>query len=358
MSGNTIGNIFRLTTFGESHGIAIGGVIDGCPSGLRLDAKYIIREMQRRRTGYSDTGSSRKEGDKIEFLSGMIEGVTTGTPLAFIILNKDSRSIDYKNLKKVFRPSHADYSYFMKYGVWDYRGGGRSSARETAVRVAAGAIAKLYLQEKGISIHACTCQIGNVTIEKELCHINFRKAENDILQCPDPKASKKMLALLEALKKRGDTTGGVIGCVVKGCPPGLGEPVFDKLQADLAKAMLSIPAAKGFEYGEGFAAAAMTGSAHNDSYALKNRKIIIESNHSGGILGGISSGENIYFDVAFKPVSSIGIKQKTVDAKGNRAEIKITGRHDVCVVPRAVPVVEAMAAITIADHYLRYCSYK
>ncbi|MFH0865552.1 MAG: chorismate synthase [Bacteroidota bacterium] len=357
MSGNTFGNIFRLTTFGESHGLAVGGVIDGCPAGLRLDMKYIIKEMQRRRSGFVNAASSRKEEDKVEFLSGLMDGVTTGTPLAFIITNNDFHSSDYNGLKNIFRPSHADYTYFMKYRTWDHRGGGRASARETVVRVAAGTIAKIFLRKKNISVQAFTSQIGNIAVEKDFHRINFQKAENDILFCPDPKASKKMLALLEALKRKGDTTGGIVSCIVEGCPAGLGEPVFDKLQADLSKAMMSIPAAKGFEYGEGFAAAAMTGAIHNDSFALKNKKITIESNHAGGILGGISSGENIFFRVAFKPISSVRIKQTTVDAEGNMKEIKIKGRHDVCVIPRAVPVVEAMAAITIADHLLRYYAY-
>lgn len=357
MSGNTFGNIFRLTTFGESHGAALGGVIDGCPAGLRIDMNFIKKEMLRRSTGTMNSVSSRKENDKVEFLSGLVDGVTTGTPLAFIIINNDIRSSDYSELKNIFRPSHADYTYFMKYGIRDHRGGGRASARETAVRVAAGAIAKIFLNEKKISIHACTAQIGNVSVEKELADIDYIKAEKNILYCPDPRISDKMLSYLGTLKEKGDTAGGVASCIIKGCPAGLGEPVFDKLQSDLAKAMMSIPAAKGFEYGKGFAAAGMTGSQHNDAYAVKNKKIIIQSNNAGGILGGISSGENIYFRVAFKPVSSIGMKQKTVDMKGNVKEIKIKGRHDVCVLPRVIPVVEAMAAMTIADHYLRYKAY-
>jgi chorismate synthase len=356
MSGNTFGNIFRLTSFGESHGIALGGIIDGCPSGLAVDHKFIKTEMKRRKPGEINSASARSEEDTVEFLSGIMEGVTTGTPLAFIIRNKDHRSEDYQELKNIFRPSHADYTYFMKYGIRDHRGGGRASARETVVRVAAGAIAKMFLKQIGVSVNACTIQIGNILLDRN--KINFSKAEKDVLFCPDAIASKKMQALLAGLKKKGDSTGGVVSCMIKACPAGLGEPVFDKLQADLAKAMMSIPAAKGFEYGEGFAAAAMTGSQHNDSFTGKGTKTLMLTNHAGGILGGISSGEDIVFNVAFKPVSSIEMNQKTVDAEGIKKEIKIKGRHDVCVVPRAVPVVEAMAAITIMDHYLRYKAYK
>lgn len=356
MSGNTFGNIFRLTTFGESHGPALGGVIDGCPPELRLDHAFIQKEMNRRRTGIIPTASSRTEEDKIEFLSGIMDGITTGTSLAFIIRNKDCRSEDYKELKNIFRPSHADYTYFMKYGIRDYRGGGRASARETVVRVAAGAIAKLFLKQAGISVHACTTQIGKISLDKQ--KINFEKADKDLLFCPDSNASRKMQALLEELKKKGDSTGGIVTGIIKACPAGLGEPVFDKLQADLAKAMMSIPAAKGFEYGEGFAAAAMTGSQHNDPFSKKGNKTEMLTNHAGGIMGGISNGNDIIFSVAFKPVSSIAMNQKTLDTDGDNCEIKIKGRHDVCVVPRAVPVVEAMAAITISDHYLRFKAYK
>lgn len=358
MSGNTFGTFFRLTTFGESHGVALGGVIDGCPAGLPVDMRFINREMQRRKPGSSKISSSRNENDNVKFLSGILDGVTTGAPLAFLIPNNDARGSDYDELKNIFRPSHADYTYFMKYGIKDYQGGGRASARETAVRVAAGAIAKIVLNEKKISVHACTTQIGSIPVNKELKHADFIKAGKNVLFCPDKDVSDKMISCLENLKKDGDTTGGIVSCLIGGCPAGLGEPVFDKLQSDLAKAMMSIPAAKGFEYGEGFGSAAMKGSQHNDTFAATNKKITLQSNHAGGMLGGISSGAEIRFRVAFKPISSISAKQSTVDINGNSKVIKIKGRHDVCALPRAVPVVEAMAALTIADHYLRYKSYK
>ncbi len=358
MSGNTIGKIFSLTTFGESHGIALGGVIDGCPANLKMDMNFISDELQRRRTGMNKLMSSRSEDDKVEFLSGLMNGVTTGTPLAFIILNKDHRSSDYSGLKDIFRPSHADYTYLMKYGIRDYQGGGRASARETVARVVAGAIAKMILKKKNISIHAFTSQVGNICIDKKgMKNINYKKTENDILFCPDAKASDKMQTYLENIKKQGDTIGGVVSCIITGCPVGLGEPVFDKLHAELAKAMMTIPAAKGFEYGEGFAVAAMNGSEHNDAFIFEKKKVKLATNHAGGILGGISNGENIFFNVAFKPIPSIGKAQKTINEKGVPKEIKIKGRHDVCVIPRVVPVVEAMAALTIVDHLFRNNSY-
>lgn len=358
MSGNTIGHTFRVTTFGESHGAAIGGVIDGCPPGIHIDYDFLNKEMKRRRPGLIKSASARSEEDKVEFLSGILNDVTTGTPLAFIIHNKDQQGSDYNELKEVFRPSHADYTYFKKYGIRDHRGGGRASARETAARVAAGAIAKMMLKPKGIFVKACTTRIGNIVVDKPVDQINFAKSDSNTLFCPDSVISLKMMSLLDSLKRKGDSIGGIVSCLVTGCPPGLGEPVFDKLQADLAKAVMSIPAAKGFEYGEGFAAAEMTGSKHNDEFKVKNKKVIAGENHAGGILGGISSGESIFFRVAFKPVPSISVSQRTVNMKGIEKEIKIKGRHDICVVPRAVAVVEAMAAITIADHLLRYNSYR
>jgi len=353
MAGNTFGRVFRLTTFGESHGVAVGGVIDGCPSGLKIDNMFVAKEMVRRKPGISELVSNRKEDDKVEFLSGIYNNITTGAPIAFIIRNKGQRTSDYDALKNILRPSHADFSYLQKYGIRDHEGGGRSSARETAARVVAGAIAKLYLTKNKISVHAFTSQIGNIILKKDYKDVVITQAENDILNCPDKKTSVEMQKLLKLLKTEGDSTGGVVTCFIQSLPAGLGEPVFDKLQADLAKAMLSIPAAKGFEYGEGFTSASMKGSEHNDTFVSKKGMITLASNHSGGIQGGISNGEDVYFKVAFKPVSSISKIQSTTDLDGNEAKIQISGRHDICVVPRAVPVVEAMAAIVIMDHSLR-----
>jgi chorismate synthase len=353
MAGNTFGQVFRLTTFGESHGIAVGGVIDGCPPGLKINNKFIANEMKRRRPGLSEFASQRKEDDKVEFLSGIYKGVTTGTPIAFIIKNKDQHSAEYANLKNVLRPSHADYTYLQKYGIRDVEGGGRASARETAARVVAGAIAKLYLLKNKIQIHAFTSQIGNIVLKKNYDEVDFALVGNDILRCPDNKTSEQMQKLLNKLKSEGDSTGGVVSCFIQSLPAGIGEPVFDKLQADFAKAMMSIPAAKGFEYGEGFAAAAMKGSEHNDTFISVKGTIALKTNHSGGIHGGISNGEDVYFKVAFKPVSSISKIQSSVDLDGKEIKFQIKGRHDVCLVPRAVPVVEAMAAIVIMDHVLR-----
>jgi len=353
MAGNSIGQLFKLTSFGESHGEAIGGVVDGCPSGVSIDIAFVQNELNLRKPDQLKAGSSRSEKDQIKFLSGIFENKTTGAPIAFIIQNTDRKSEDYDHLKNVFRPSHADYTYFKKYIHNDYRGGGRSSARETAVRVAAGAIAKLFLKKFKVTIQAFTSQIGEINLNK-----TYKKIDTDIIfssavRCPDKIISSEMLQLLETLKKNGDTTGGVVSCLIKNCAIGLGEPVFDKLQADFAKAMMSISGAKGFEYGEGFASATMRGSEHNDSFILKNNKIHTLTNHSGGIQGGISNGEDIYFNVAFKPVSSIMQTQKTVNKSNNEVNIEIKGRHDVCIVPKAVSVVEAMASLVLADHYLR-----
>lgn len=357
MAGNSFGQIFRLTTFGESHGYAVGGVIDGCPPGIKLDITFIAAEMKRRSPGQSNYTSYRKEEDKVEFISGIMNFITTGAPLAFIVKNTDQRPSDYKHFKDLFRPSHADYTTILKYGINDQRGGGRASARETVARVVAGAIAKLILAKSKISIHAFTSCIGGISIEPK-SKVDIAAIKHDPLFCPDKAISLKMQKLLTQLRKEGDSTGGIVTCFVRNCPAGIGEPVFDKLSADLAKAMLSIPASKGFEYGEGFASVDMKGSEHNDTFENKKGKIVFSSNHSGGIQGGISNGEDIYFNVAFKPVSSISKKQKTVDRKGDEAEISVKGRHDICVVPRAVAVVEAMAAIVIVDHILRFKSLK
>ena len=357
MAGNSFGQVFRLTTFGESHGSAIGGIIDGCPPDIIIDEKFVENEMNRRRCGSSPFSTSRKEEDKVKFISGIYERKTTGAPLAFIIHNNDQRSSDYDELKDLYRPSHADITYFLKYGIRDHRGGGRSSARETAVRVAAGAVAKLFLAKYKIGIHAFTSQIADISLESNF-KININAIDKDSLRCPDKEVSIKMQERLTQLQKEGDSAGGIVTCFAQNCPAGLGEPVFDKLQADLAKAMLSIPAAKGFEYGEGFAAAEMKGSEHNDAIKLKNKEITFSTNHAGGILGGISNGEDIYFNVAFKPVSSISKKQKTINSKGIEKSIAINGRHDVCVVPRAVSVVEAMTALVITDHLLRVKTLK
>lgn len=338
MSGNSFGKALVLTTFGESHGKAVGGVLDGFPSNIPVDENFIQSELNRRRPGNFEFGSSRQEDDQIEILSGIFEGKSSGAPIAFLVYNKDQCPEDYHHLKDVFRPSHADYTYYHKYGIRDHRGGGRSSARETLARVAGGAFAKLFLQTKNISITAQVSQIGP-------------------FQIPDPASRiphQTIHDFLDQLKKEGDTCGGIISCSVSGVPVGLGEPVFDKLQADLAKAMLSINAVKGFEYGSGFQAAAMKGSEHNDLFVAGKQPVSTLTNHSGGILGGISNGQEIYFRLAFKPVPSLMMNQDTVDISGNAVTLEGKGRHDVCVVPRAVPIVEAMAALVIADHMLRY----
>ncbi|MBA3898651.1 MAG: chorismate synthase, partial [Bacteroidetes bacterium] len=329
MAGNTIGVLFRLSTFGESHGLAIGGLIDGCPAGLGINQEFIQKELDRRKPGQSGIVTQRKESDKVEFLSGIFEGKATGAPIGFIIRNEDQKPKDYDNLKDVFRPSHADLTYDLKYGIRDHRGGGRSSARETACRVVAGAIAKLLLQNLKISINAYVCQVGDVKAKQPYTLYNLENSTENIIRCPDPKASEKMIALIQKAKKSGDTLGGIITCVIKNVPPGLGEPVFDKLHADIGKAMLSINAVKGFEFGSGFGSATMRGSEHNDVfYASENGEIKSNTNRSGGIQGGISNGEDIYFNVAFKPVATILKPQETVDSKGNNVEFQAQGRHD------------------------------
>lgn len=347
MAGNSFGKIFKLTTFGESHGEAIGGVIDGCPAGLSLNFDAIQTEMQRRKPGQSAIVTQRKEEDEVKFLSGIFEGKTTGTPIGFIIENTNQKSKDYSHIKDVYRPSHADFTYDKKYGVRDYRGGGRSSARETACRVAAGAIAKQLISK--IKINAFVSSVGDIFIDKPYQDLDFSKTENNDVRCPDADTAIRMEKLIKETRKNGDTVGGTITCVIKNVPVGLGEPVFDKLHANLGKAMLSINAVKGFEYGSGFCGAKMKGSEHNDIF---NPDGSTKSNLSGGIQGGISNGMDIYFRVAFKPVATIMQKQETIDSKGNKSIAEGKGRHDPCVVPRAVPIVEAMAALVIADFWL------
>jgi chorismate synthase len=352
MAGNTFGHVFRMTTFGESHGKAIGGIIDGCPAGLVIDLEFIQHELDRRRPGQSSLTTSRKEEDKVEFLSGIFESQSTGTPISFIIWNNDQKPEDYSQIKDCYRPSHADFTYDQKYGFRDYRGGGRSSARETACRVVGGAIAKLLINHEKIEIKAFVSQIGTVKLEHEFQLPDLSKIENSPVRCPDVETSIKMEKLIEQLKEKGDTTGGIIQCIISGVPAGFGEPVFDKLHAELGKAMLSINAVHGFEYGSGFAGSAMTGTEHNDAFLQNKGKISTATNFSGGIQGGISNGQDIYFRVAFKPVATLMTAQQTVDQIGNTQTLSGTGRHDVCVVPRAVPIVEAMAALVIADYLL------
>ena len=352
MAGNSLGILFKLTTFGESHGKAIGGIIDGCPAGLELDLEAIQLELDRRKPGQSDLTTQRKESDSVEFLSGIFEGTTTGTPIAFTIPNADQRSKDYGNLKDVYRPSHADYAYEVKYGIRDHRGGGRSSARETACRVVAGAIAKQILLKQGVEIRSYVSAIGLVDVQKSHAELDFSVPENEV-RCPDSEAATAMRSAIEEARDEGETLGGVITGVALNVPAGLGEPVFDKLHAELGKAMLGINAVKGFEIGSGFAAAKMKGSEHNDTFELVDGKPTTTTNFSGGIQGGISNGMDIVFRVAFKPVASISKKQQTITKDGEETELEIKGRHDPCVVPRAVPIVEAMTALVLADFHLR-----
>lgn len=346
---NSFGNLFRITTFGESHGRAIGVVIDGCPAGLVIDEEFIQSELDRRKPGQSKITTQRKEADKFEIVSGIFEGKATGTPLTLLIWNEDQRSKDYSHIAEKFRPSHADYTYQEKYGIRDYRGGGRSSARETAARVAAGAVAKLYLNQLGVAISAFVSQVGPLKLEKNYKSLDFSKTEENIVRCPDTEMAEKMIALIDDTRKKQDTIGGVVSCVIKNTPVGLGEPVFDKLHAELGKAMLGINAVKGFEYGSGFDGVALYGSQHNDPFEINNGKVTTTSNHSGGVQGGISNGEDIYFRVAFKPVATIMKDQESVDVHKEKTTVSGKGRHDPCVVPRAVPIVEAMAALVIID---------
>ncbi len=350
---NTFGRIFRLTSFGESHGAGVGGVIDGFPAGVEVDLDFLQHELDRRRPGQSRLTTARREGDRVELLSGVFEGRTTGTPIGFLVRNENQHSNDYDNLRNVFRPSHADYTYFQKYGLRDHRGGGRSSARETIARVVAGAFAKMALRREGISVYAYTSQVGAICLDPDYTRYDPELIETNEVRCPDAEAAARMAELIMETKGRGDTVGGVITGVVKGCPPGLGEPVFDKLHARLGAAMLSINAVKGFEYGEGFAGAAGFGSSQNDRFCLDaDGHVTTATNHSGGIQGGISNGQDIYFRVAFKPVATLLMEQPTVDIDGRPVTVKARGRHDACVLPRAVPIVEAMAAMVILDALL------
>lgn len=349
MAGNSFGHSFRLTTFGESHGVAIGGVIDGVPANFPLDLEKIQLELDRRKPGQSAIVTQRKESDTVQFLSGIFEGKTTGSPIGFVIQNEDAKSKDYSHLQDNFRPSHADFVYDKKYGHRDYRGGGRSSARETACRVVAGAVAKQFLQSLGIEIHAYVDQVGDVKIP-EGSRIDFSKIENNAVRCPDAETAEHMEQLIREIRKTGDTIGGAICCVAQGVPIGLGEPVFDKLHAQLGKAMLSINAVKGFEIGSGFSAVSMRGSEHNDIFISDNQTA---TNHSGGIQGCISNGQPITFRVAFKPVATIMQQQESINKAGEKITLEAQGRHDPCVVPRAVPIVEAMGALVLLDFYLR-----
>ncbi|MDR1585575.1 MAG: chorismate synthase [Prevotellaceae bacterium] len=355
---NTIGKIFTFTSFGESHGKAIGGIIDGCPPGIVIDEGYIQSELNRRRPGQSSISTPRKEDDKVEFLSGIFEGRSAGTPIAFVIWNTNQHSDDYNHLKDVYRPSHADYTYQQKYGIRDHRGGGRSSARETAGRVVAGAIAKLVLKESGVSIHAYTSQVGHIAMTQDVEDIDLSQIESNAIRCPQSDVAEKMIRYIEELKAEGDSIGGVISCVATGIPTGWGEPVFDKLQARLAQAMLSINAAHGFDYGKGFGGVSLKGSEMNDAFMSTDGKISTKTNHSGGIQGGISNGGDIFFRVLFKPVASISKKQQSVDIHSNNVELEVRGRHDPCVLGRAAPVVEAMTAITLLDLYLHSKTYR
>ena len=349
---NTFGNIFRLTTFGESHGAAIGGVVDGMPAGIDIDVEFIQSELNRRRPGQSKLTTSRQEGDRVELLSGVFEGKSTGCPIGFIVRNENQHSQDYENLRTVFRPSHADFTYYSKYGIRDHRGGGRSSARITISRVVAGALAKLVLRQKGITVQAYTSQVGDICLERDYRQYDLSLTEQNDVRCPDPEKAALMEQLITEVKAQGDTIGGVITCVIKGCPVGLGKPEFGKLHAELGAAMLSINAVKGFEYGDGFEGVSKRGSEVNDRFTNDNGTITTTTNHSGGIQGGISNGQDIYFRVAFKPVATLLQAQETVDMEGNATTLTARGRHDPCVLPRAVPIVESMAAMTILDQYL------
>ena len=349
---NSFGNILRLTSFGESHGKGVGGVIDGFPAGIVIDMDFVQAELDRRRPGQSRITTARKEGDKVEFLSGIFEGKSTGCPIGFIVWNQNQHSDDYNNLKEVYRPSHADYTYKVKYGIRDHRGGGRSSARETISRVVAGALAKLALKQLGIHITAYTSQVGPIRLEENYTAYDLDLIDTNPVRCPDPEKAKEMEELIFKIKGEGDTIGGTLTCVIKGCPIGLGQPVFGKLHAALGNAMLSINAAKAFEYGEGFKGLKMKGSEQNDVFYNNNGRIETHTNHSGGIQGGISNGQDIYFRVAFKPVATVLMEQHTVNMDGVDTTLKARGRHDPCVLPRAVPIVEAMAAMTLLDFYL------
>ena len=362
MPGNSFGQLFRITTFGESHGEAIGVIVDGCPPGLALSEKDIQPDLDRRKPGQSKIATQRNEADKIHILSGVFNGKTTGTPIMLMAYNKDANPKDYEKIKDLYRPSHADYTYDLKYGIRDWRGSGRASARETLARVAAGAIAKKYLKEKcGVEFLSHVIQIGTIRADIDMNKVTSKAIDTSMVRCPDKIASDKMLKLIEEIRNEGDSVGGIIRGLIHNVPPGLGEPVFDKLPADLGKAMLSINAVKGFDFGSGFGGSIMRGSDHNDEFMLSSpqtpkgalKKIATKTNNSGGTLGGISTGEDIYFRVAFKPVASIALEQNTVTRSGKATKLSVEGRHDPCVLPRAVPIVDAMAALVLMDHYLR-----
>ena len=350
---NIFGKIFKISTYGESHGKAIGVIIDGCPSGIEINEKDIQLELNRRKPGQSKITTQRNESDSVEILSGVFNGKTTGSPISLFIKNKDQKSSDYDHITTVFRPSHADYTYHKKYENRDFRGGGRSSARETANWVAAGAIAKKILEDLGIEINAYVSRVGKLEMDTNYKSLNLKNTESNIVRCPDKNFANKFIEIIDEARKKRDTVGGVISCIISGCPVGIGEPIFGKLHAELGKAMLSINAVKGFEYGSGFKGSEMYGSEHNDQFEIKEDKIKTKSNYSGGIQGGISNGEDIYFNVAFKPVSTIMKNQQSVDSDNNKVTVSGKGRHDPCVVPRAVPIVEAMAANVIVDLYLQ-----
>lgn len=352
MAGNLFGKLYRLSSFGESHGAAVGGVIDGCPAGIALSVEGIQQELNRRRPGQSDVSTPRYEADEVEILSGLFEGRTTGMPIAFIVWNKNQNSKDYTDLKELYRPSHADYSWQQKYGIRDYRGGGRSSAREHIARVVGGAVAKQILAGYGIGIYAYTSQVGGICLPYSYREIDTEKRETNIVRCPDEETAERMIGLIREVKEPGDSVGGVVSCLIRGVMPGLGEPVFDRFQARLAQAVMSINATKGFEYGTGFSAAGMRGSEHNDPFVIRDGQVRTETNRSGGIQGGVTNGEDIYFRVAFKPVATIMREQETVNRRGEEITFEAQGRHDPCVVPRAVPVVEAMAAMVVLDMLL------
>lgn len=353
MSANTFGTYFQLSSFGESHGLAIGGVINGCPAGLDLDFEFIQNELDRRKPGQSKITTQRKESDTVQIVSGVFENKTLGTPIGFMIQNEDQKSKDYEEIKDSYRPSHADFTWEEKFGIRDFRGGGRSSARETASRVVAGALAKILLkQSNDVSIQAFVSSVGDIELKENYKNLNLELTETNIVRCPDENTAEKMIGLIEETRKNGDTVGGTITCVIKNVPVGWGEPVFDKLQANLAKAMLSINAVKGFEYGSGFEGTKLKGSEHNDRMTSTDSEIKFKSNYAGGILGGISNGDDIYFKLAFKPVATIMQTQESVNNKGENIAIKGKGRHDPCVLPRAVVIVEAMAAMVLADAFL------
>lgn len=349
---NTFGNIFKLTTFGESHGEAIGGVVDGMPAGIDIDLDFIQQELNRRRPGQSKITTSRQEADQVEILSGVFEGKSTGCPIGFLVRNTNHHSQDYENMRCLFRPSHADYTYYNKYGIRDHRGGGRSSARITISRCVGGAFAKLVLRQLGVSVQAYTSQVGPIALDRDYRKYDLSLTETNAVRCPDADKAREMEALITQLKADGDTIGGIITCVIKGCPTGIGEPEFGKLHAALGAAMLSINAVKGFEYGEGFDGVTARGSEQNDVFCSQEGHIMTRTNHSGGIQGGISNGQDIYCRIAFKPVATILTEQETVDIEGNATTFKAQGRHDPCVLPRAVPIVESMAAMTILDYIL------